>query len=321
MPTGRDLHIDVPLSNMTVKAFNDGLGQFIGQQVMPTIPVGKESDKYYQIDKEAFFRIHDTRRSRKTEAHRIEFNVSSDSYFADEYALAAEIALQDLANADKALGVRMNHTRLVQVGLLRDLENRVANIVTSISNIGSGVALSASQKWGNYVESDPIAQVTSGHAFIVDNTGIEANTMIIDKDTFSIARRHPVILDMFKYTNGGLASEEQLREVFGVSRILVGKAKKEMDYENVDSQASSMVNIWGNNVVLAYIDPTPGGMETVTFGAGFRWTPDIYPSDFAVGRQQFSGPGTKNIEVLEGGYHQDEKVIARDLAYALTGTL
>lgn len=317
MASGRNLHIDTPLTNLTIQAFNTGMGQFIAQQVLPPVTVQKESDVFYTIPAAAFFRVPDTARARRTLANRIEFDVSSDTYYAKEYALAGDVALQDLANADTALQLRGNTVNLVQTGLLRDLEVRVANRVTSLTNLGSGVALAGGSKWSDFVSSDPISDVTTAHAFIRQKTGITANTAIIDTDTIAVVRRHPVLLDLYKNTNG-MITMAQMLEAFGVSRILVGQGIKE---NALEGGTSSVTNIWGNNFILVHIDPNPVGLQTVTFGLGMRWTPEGYPAPFTVGRQTFSGPGTKNVEVVEAGYFQDEKIVARNLAYGISGTL
>jgi hypothetical protein len=35
-------------------------------------------------------------------------------------------------------------------------------------------------------------------------TGLVANTAVMDWDTLQVLRRHPVLLDMYKYTSGVL---------------------------------------------------------------------------------------------------------------------
>ena len=236
-------HIDVPLGRMAVQAFSTGDGEFVGDQLMPGIPVGKESDKYYIIEKDAFLRTPDTLRSRSTEARRVRFETSSESYFANNYALASDIPIEDLSNADNPVQLRQNTTRLIVTNLRRDQEVRIANLVTSLTNLGSGTTLSGANQWSDPT-SDPIADVTTGHAFIANNTGLRANTMLIDKDTLAIVRRHPLLLDMYKYTSGGFLSEDNLREVFDVSRILVGRGIRE---NAVEGGTSSITTIWGNN--------------------------------------------------------------------------
>ena len=315
--TGPDLHIDVPLSNLAVMAFSTGVEDFIAMDVFPTQSVGKQSDKYFTITKDAFLRVPDTKRAPGTAANRVMFDVSSDSYFAQNFALANEIPLEDISNSDKPVRLRENASLLVQTNLRRDWEVRVADKVTSISNVGSGVVLGAPDKWSN-AGSDPIAQVDSGHAFIRRQSGgLRANTMIIDEDTLVEVRRHPLILDMFKYTSGGLLTDDFLKEVFKVDRILVGRGSKE---NAIEGATSSITNIWGNNVVLARITPAMG-LQTATFGLSFRWKPAGIPTDMQVKRSVLNDAGSQHVEIVETGMYQDEKIIAKDLAYALTGTL
>jgi hypothetical protein len=313
--TGRDVHIDVPLSRVAVQAFDRGT--YVGPALFPIVNVGKQSDVYYVIDKASWMRAPGTTlRAPKTAPRRVEFNISSDTYFAHNYALAGENALEVLANADNALDLRRRTASKVTGDLAVDMEVRIANKVTSISNIGSGVALSGTAKWSDFSQSDPIADITTGHAFIRGTTGLIANTLLLDFNTHQVVRRHPVLLDMYKYTQGGFLNMTELQEVFSVQRILIGNAIRNVAQEG---QAASMVNIWGNNALLCYVEAGMG-MDTQTFGAGFRWTPDGVPAPMQASVYMDPDPGKKS-EIVEVGYYQDEKIIARDLAYLVGSTL
>ncbi len=313
--TGRDVHIDVPLSRVAVQAFDRGT--FVGPALFPIVPVGKQSDVYYVIDKASWMRAPgSTLRAPKTAPRRVEFNVSSDTYFAHNFALAGENALEVIANADNAIDLRRRTAAKVTGDLAVDMEVRIANKVTSISNIGSGVALAGTAKWSDYLNSDPIADVTTGHAFIRNTTGLTANVMLLDYDTHRILRRHPVLLDMYKYTQGGFLNDQELREVFSVERILIGNAIRNVALEG---QTASMVNVWGNNCLLAHVEAGMG-METKTFGLGFRWTPDGIPAPMQASVYMDPDPG-KKTEIVEVGYYQDEKIVARDLSYLIGSTL
>lgn len=318
-PIGGDAHIDVPLSNFAVSAFSDGTDEFIADQLFPSVPVGKQSDKYYTIQKDNFLMLpsEGALRAPRTQARRVEFTVSSDAYFALNYALANENALEDLANADVAIQLRQNSVRIVTAQLRRAQEDRIARLVTSASNVGSGVILSGSTKWSDFVNSDPLGDVTTAHAFIRSNTGLLANTMVIDWDTLQVIRRHPDILDMFKYTEGGMATDAQLREVFKVQTILVGRAIKNVGKEG---QVASMANIWGNNVLLAHIERGTS-LQTQTLGLRMQWTPEGFPAPFSVERRVESGAGTRKVEIVEAGHFQDERLVAPSLGYVIASTL
>ena len=316
-PLGPGAHIDVPLSNFASVGFNDPVNGLVGQALVPEIAVSKQSDKFYIIEKGAFFRVPSTLRAPRTKANRVNFEVSSSSYFADNYALATDNALEDLENADMAINLRQNGTSLVVGNLRLDEERRIANMVTSITNVGSGVALTGTAKWSDYAGSDPVADVTTGHAFIRSNTGLIANTAVIDWDTLMVLRRHPVLLDMYKYTSGGEVSTQQIADVFKVPNIMVAHGVLNTAIEGA---ADSMSNVWGNCFVMAHVGATTG-LRSTTFAGRFRWRNPIFPADFAVQTAMFNRAGEEKVEVLEAGYFQDEQVIARDLAYTINDTL
>ena len=314
--TASDVHIDVPLSNMAVMAFNGG--NLIGEALFPPVPVDKQSDKYYVMNKADWLRLPDTTlRGPKQSPRRVEFSVSSESYYALNYALAGENAFEALANADRAIQLRRRTAMFVTNVLRRSKEQRIASKVTSISNLGSGVALSGTSKWSDYANSDPVAAVNTAHAFIRGVTGFTGNVAVIDYDTMVTLRRHPVLLDMYKYTQGGQVTDGQIAEQFRVSRIIIADAIKENAREG---GTSSMTNMWGNYCGIFHVEPASTMEDVMTFGQTFRWTNPLFGVPFAVRTYDDPDKG-KLIEVTDCSYYDDEKVIARDLSYGITGTL
>lgn len=317
-PNMGDAHFDVPLGNMAVSAFANGVEDLIGNQIFPAVPVQKESDKYYTIDKDAFLRDDDALRAPKTQARRIEFEVSSDAYLVRNFALANEEPIENLANADNPIQLRENSVRLVTNKLLRAQEIRIADLLTCADNLGSGTALTGTAKWNDYVASDPLGDVATGHAFIRQQTGLMANTAILDWDTLTVLKRHPVILDLFKYTAGGVATEGNIQEVLDVDRILIGKAIKQNALEG--NTSSSMTNVWANVCILAHLEQGVS-MQTRTLGLRFQWTPAGAGAAFQVSRAQENQAGSRHVEIIEAGHYQDEKIIASALGYGITTTL
>lgn len=325
MPTlnGQNGHIDTALSNFAVMAFDagaDGSG-FIGQGLMPKIPVGKQSDFYWTLDEQPFLRDAGlaTYRAPRTQAKRIEFNVGTATYFAPNFALAHDFGLEEKANLDMALRGQQNVT-LVVGNLRRGEEIRIANLLTSISNVGSGVALTGGDKWSDYANSDPLGCITTAQAFIQATTGVVPNTLAMDWNTSKVLRRHPQMLDMFKYTDGGSVTMDQLKNAFDVSEILVSRSIKDNSREG---QAASKVSLWGNFACLAYVNPAAPDFENPsTGGVRFRWDQnDIYPGEFGVLRTVYDGAGSTHSETIEVGYFQAEQIVARNMFYTLTGTL
>lgn len=319
---GRTVHTDVPLTNLAVEAFDASEEGFVSGLIAPAIPVSKQSDAYYVIDKGAFMRREDSgaKRAPGTPARRKLWSVSSDTFFCHNYALASEIPIEYLENADMAIRHRENSTLAVTHDLRLQQESRMAGLVTSISNVGSGVALTGADKWSDFVNSNPLAAVNTAQAFIRSQTGFLANTMLLDWNTEKQLRQHPLVIDRFKYTTGGEVNRSQLQEFFSVQNIVVANAIENTAAETTDSAGFTSGDVWGNVCVLMHLGPATGLQSRTPF-ARFQWQTSAFASNFSVTRDIQNAAGSKHVEVIEAGHYQDEKVIARDLAYTITGTL
>lgn len=315
--SGPDVHHDALLSTIAVAAFDMGEDTFIADKVFPSVPVAKQSDRFAIIDKGNFLRIEDALRAPKTAARKVEFQVSSAPYFCDNYALAAELSLEDLANADQAFSLRDNSVKLVVSDLRRAQEQRVSNIVTSASNLGSGTTLSGGSQWQDFVNSDPLGDVNTAHAFIQQQSGLIANTCVLDFDTFKIVRRHPDLLDMYKFVSGGQLSRQQIADAFDVENLWIGQGVIE---NALEGGTSSMTNLWGKNALFAHIAP-PTGLSTRTLGLRFVWQPGGFPAPLAVTTNREAGAGKRNVEIIEAQHFQDEVIVATDLGYLIGSTV
>jgi len=54
-PTARDVHVNAPLTNISI-AFLQSQDSFVASRVFPSIPVMKQSDRYYTYDRGDFNR-------------------------------------------------------------------------------------------------------------------------------------------------------------------------------------------------------------------------------------------------------------------------
>lgn len=316
-PVGPDAHHDVPLSNFAVSAFARGAEGFVGNDLFPANTVDKQSNRYYVIDKTAFLRNVDARRSPGTKSKKVEFRVSSEPYYAENYALHTTITAEDGANADAAIQLRQNGVDLINTNLLRAQEVRIANLCTTSGNLGGAIAVSSKWSASASGNSDPLTDVQSAHAFIQRTTGLIANTMVLDWDTFQAVRRHADLLDLYKYTSGGELDESQLAQAFKVQRLLVAHGVVE---NALEGGTTSMTNIWGNNAILAYVGANTG-LQSQTLGLRFQWRNPAFPSNFGVMRRMAMGAAEEKVEYIESGHYQDERLVATNLGFQLLGTL
>ena len=310
MATGRDLHIDTPLTNMMVRAFN-AAPNFVAGQVFPVVPVAKQSNVYYTLDQASFLQSPTTYRSPKTLARRADWKVSSDTYFAHNYAFADGNSLEDLDNADNAIQLRQTSTEFVTQVLLRDFESRA---VTKIqANVASLSQLTGANAWDAVNSADIISPVRNAKQYIYQNTGIVPNSIVLDWMTYDYATRNTLAWAKLQYTQDtGQLTMAHLKSLWDVQNVYVSNATQ----NNAKFGATgSYTSIWGPTCFVYYRPPVLPTLKTAAYGAAMRWTPAGLPGPMAVTRQVFSGAGTQNEEVIEGGYYQDEKVIASALGF------
>jgi len=313
--TGRDLHIDTPLTNMVIGFEPQG---FVVQNIFPSVAVKKQSDVYYKWEKGDFFRIPDTLRAPKTKGRSVVFNVSSDTYYAPNYALVHEEAFEDMGNADQVLKGRQKRVRALKNLLYLDWENRVASMLTSGSNLGSYTTLSGTSQWSDYANSDPVNDIETGKEAIRSTTGLDTNLIIVGHTAHRKLIHHPDILDRIKYVQKGVVTADVLAAVFDVERYVVGKTIKNTGSEGL---TDSFSDVWGDNVVLAHVTngPDPDGKDP-SLGYSFRWeAPGLGGNQWAA--EIWNDPNGGNYENRRLQYFQDEKITASELGYLIIDTV
>src|SRR3954467_5735836 len=100
-PTGSaNVHIDQVLTNISLGWPVNGL---VGENLFPSIPVRKQSDKYYVFGREAWLPETSDYRAPGTEANEIPgLTLSQDSYYAQEHALQMAIPDEEREHTDSA---------------------------------------------------------------------------------------------------------------------------------------------------------------------------------------------------------------------------
>ncbi len=316
MPTGgRNLHVDVPLSNILV---NRRVSGFIADEFIPVTNVSKQSDMYYKFYHGEWARQEPglTYRAPRTLPKKVHFNVSSDNYFAPNYALGTDWAVEDAVNADSVLNWAARHSDLLMTRLMMDYEWRIAQLAINTSNVNTVTQVGCAWTLGQA----PI--VTQMLQYVEDFrrlTGMTPNTMVIPQGI----RRHVItnsqICGMLFGDAGGIASEQQLAGLLGIEKVLRPSVQVNTFGETETLNGSwSYSDVWGDDSIWLSHTKTLAGMETDTWINAFRWTNPELGVPMAVERFPYD-PRRKTYD-LQVGYYQGEKVVSRDLAIRIIVT-
>ena len=102
-PTASDVHVNAPLTNISI-AFLQDLDGFVARKVFPEVPVKKQSDRYYVYDKKQWFRSDAKVRAPGTESAGSGFTVdNTPTYFCSVRAVHKDVDDQIRSNADAVI--------------------------------------------------------------------------------------------------------------------------------------------------------------------------------------------------------------------------
>lgn len=307
--TGRDLHIDAPLTNLSTAYRPVGL---IADQIYPVVPVGKQNDNYYTWTKADWLRVPNAARSRGAPSNRIQFSVSSDTYFAKEFSLAMELPIEDVVNADVGLDVLGAGAAFLKDALSLAWEDRLAVTLTTTTNMGSSTSLT--NRWSDPIAGTPIDDIYTGFESIRLTTGQVPTVMIFSGIAWNNFRKHPDVVSFVRGAGdnrgGGPVTQEQVAAAFGTRAVLIGAGVKNSASENAPA---SFIDIWSTSCILLHVAAAPGRMVP-SHGYTFQWRVPGAPAPMVVDRYSIRD---RRVEVLETCHYQDEKVTGTDLGYMI----
>lgn len=267
--TPGDVHVD---ALMTDFAINYGNAGFVGEALFPYANVRKKSDKYAVFNKKRTQeRVPNTLRAPRTAAKAVDWDVDlTNSYSAEERALAAGVDDGERDNADAPIDPDQRATRAALIGILLDFENDVATKATTAANYPTGhsVTLAGVNQWSDLTNSDPKKDVDDGREKILDDAGVLPNTIVIPWKVVQTLKRNSKILDAFKYVQGGVITVDMLSNYFEIDRVVIAAASKNTAAEG---QTAVLAKLWGKDVILAFVDPNPSPLDGISFGKAFRW--------------------------------------------------
>jgi len=281
------------------------------------VKVVKESDKYYIWSRTDKLRVPNSLRADGAESNEVNFDVSTDSYMCEEYALKGKITDRQKKNADSALNLEVNKTKAVQDLLMLGQEQRVATLLTTTANWASTnhVTRSGTQQWNNAsFDGDSTYGIeasidTAKEAVRQYSGGYEPNTIIIPSAVAKVMKRDTYIRDLVKYTHADLLIDGDLPPKLWGLDVKIPKAV----YVSSKKGASSdtYADVWGKNVILLYVPPT-AGIDLPSAGYIFRaqnWSVSKWYED------------KKKATFVEPSVIQDEVITSNVLGYLLVSVI
>lgn len=306
--TGRDFHVDVPLSQAIINYRTEGLA---GEDVFPVIPVRKQSNMIPSIPLGEFLRSESALRAPGTEANKVKFGISTATYFCKNYALKYPLTIEDRENADEVWGVRQNGAYLIADLLRIQKELRVFNTINSSTNVNT--VFTPTSAWN--ADSHPLDDLLRMSNRVQDCTGFMPNYYLFGQTAWRTVRTNSAIRALLFPHGGGLATEQMVGQLIGSNvKVAVAQGYYTTAAEGV---VPTVLTTFFDDAVFCCYNPAGNTIGPLPrYSATLRWTlpgvpnmvVEVHPFDTKV-----------KAEEIEVGVYDDEKVFDTKLSAITKG--
>lgn len=303
------VHVDTLLAGISVMYKNDA---YIGERLMPVVPVNKRSDKYATYNKRDRFNAPDDLISTRGKSNEVTEGRSTDSYAVLDYGLSNFLDLETVQNQDAPLNEMVDLVESIAEMLALKREKRILTIVSTSGNYGGNTGAITSTNWndstGGTILSDILAADAALYSGSTPTRKLAFTSLTVWNTCIAV---NPIIKGLFNYVREGIATTQQVAGYFGFDDILVSRAREETANEGQTASYARMLttDIFG----ILQVAERPS-LRSLHFGSTFRMVGDPFTTqwpDAAVGKR---GGIYARIAVSE-----THKVVAGDAGYLITG--
>jgi hypothetical protein len=261
------VHQSAALANLSVQYANE---EYIGEQLMPVVPVSKLTDQYYTYGMRDRFAYPEDALGVRGDANEVTENRSTETYQCLGYGYTNYLDADTLYDQDAPLNEMVDLQEAILEGLAFRRELRISTVMTTAGNYGANTtAIAAANRWNTVAGGNPISDLQTGMAALFLGAGPSQTYFFSSLDVYNVLSRHPMILDLFKYggTSPGLATPDMIAKFFGADRYLIGKARQ--DTANEAAATATWARVWGDSFGIVRVLKRPT-KRNAAFGVTFR---------------------------------------------------
>lgn len=287
MATGADnirgqLRVDEFLTNYATKYIPDER-TYIADAASTSIPTRNSSGYFATFERAFWLRDEMQPRALGGVPNYTDYGVGRKQFIIEEYALGHKIDIRQKANVLAPSSVapygnlELNGVQLLTTKALLRRNKLWANTVANstwgqaFTGVASGPNASQFIQW-SAAGSNPIMDIDLWAQNMMQVTGLWPNTLVLGVDTYRKLKQNQFVLDLIRYTQRGVLTQELLAELFNVERVLVATGTENTAPElATEDQAPNYQFLFPRTGAwLGHVAREPG-TQSPTAVASFRW--------------------------------------------------
>jgi len=270
--TGRDVSYDPFLTNMSIGYRN---GNYIIDDLVPTITSSKQSGIIPKYAQSNFFRNQAKLRAPGTKSQRVGFATDNTAtYFCHRYSIGFEIPWELRDQQDAPFDMDRDGAMFVadKITMKREVDFASNFFTTSVWGSDKSGAASGGDfvYWSDYANSTPLVDISTYADDTEGRIAREPNVLAMGKQAWVKLKWHPDVIDTIKYTQRGQMTVDLFAALVEMRKVLVGRGIYTTSPEGTAEGSVSYSRIWGKHALMLYQPETPSLM-TPAACYNFTW--------------------------------------------------
>ena len=301
IPAGGQLKalIDLPLTDTSLGYFNE---KFIGKLILTNSPVIYQTGLIGQYGNEhnVEYNKREILADGRANVRQIyPYSTSFTNYAVGTYALMDTLSPADYRNYMLPFNAEQDLSIALKLLLMLVCEIDIANqlLDTAGYEAGSVVTLAADASFDKNIAGGVKTNAQKLRKAVIDECGYPPNTLVCDENVFDVLSRHQdnvgtIFQDVSKSRT---ASEEEVKKMFKVDRLLVGQTAKTASGE----RDAALSRVWGRDIWLGYVNPMRG-LRQKTFGYYHHY---MNADSYVITRQSTGNPVNRDVFCYQSWQH------------------
>ncbi len=251
---------------------------YVALQVLPPVEVSLQADNPGKVPLETLLQEADTRRNDRGTYNRITTKFETFAYATNENGIEVPIDEREKNRYQHLIQIDQISNAKAWGVVSRNHEIRVANLVFNTTTFtGSSLTTAITNEWDDFTNAVPITDVEAAVKKIYDNSGLDANALVINKQVFRNLRNCDQVVERIQSAGAGDKTKarditiEMLKEVFDLDHIIVAGASKNTANE---AKAATPTRIWSGEYAMVCRISTSADMRDPCLGRTFHWSED-----------------------------------------------
>lgn len=243
---------------------------FVSSLLLPEVKVAKQTGKFPVYGNE-HMRVHDTKRPFKSPVKSMQLDdMTLKEFILDSYGLEIPIDYLESEYASDFLDLERYAADVLMASIKLTQEYEAVQLLQDSNTYSNDHYESlTTNEYFNDPDSDPISIIRDAQETVRKKINRKPNVIVFGQSTFNALQSHPKVLELIKYSQSAIITEDILSAIFSTKDNPVAIRIGSGMYE--DKATNSNVDLWGDVAVMAY-NPKIGNRPMTTFDQSFGKT-------------------------------------------------